>query len=69
MGMTVNELIELLKTYPPHMLVAAEMYSEQYLVTPKDISVTRLCLPRPDGWVQNYRQDKESTEYVLFRGN
>jgi hypothetical protein len=67
--MTVTELIELLKTYPPEMLVAAEMYSEQYVVTPDDFSVNRLCVPRPDGWVQNYRDDKETMEYLVIRGN
>lgn len=67
--MTTSELIELLKTYPPEMLVTTEMYSEQYVATPDDFTVKRLCLPRPDGWVQNYRDDKESIEYLVIRGN
>ena len=67
--MKVKELIELLSTFPEDTLVAVEMYSEQYLLTEKDIAVKPLCLPRPDGWVQNYRKDKECTNYIVFRGN
>lgn len=67
--MTVSELIELLKTYPPDIQVAGELYSEQYLITPEDLSIKTLCKPRPDGWVQNYRTDKETQDYLVIRGN
>lgn len=67
--MTVNELINELKKFPPDMLVARELYSEQKLLSGEDFGIVRLCRPRPDGWIQNYRKDMESIEYVLFDGN
>lgn len=67
--MTVAELIELLKTYPQDLLVVQQMYSEQYIITPDCFTIKTLCKPRPDGWVQNYRADKESQEYLGIAGN
>lgn len=67
--MTVAELIELLNKQPQDLQVAYKCYSEQLLLESSDISVVRLSEPRPDGWVQDYRKDIPSQEYLLFPGN
>ena len=67
--MNVRELIELLKTFNPELPVAYKCYSEQCLIKHDDIDVKSLCEPRSDGWLQNARPDKPSTEYLVFPGN
>lgn len=67
--MTVKELIEFLKTQPQDLKVVYECYSEQVLMDPTDIEVKTLCKPRMDGWVQNYRKDMPTEEYLVFPGN
>lgn len=67
--MTVNELIELLKTYPQDLLVAYEIHSEQCLLDAKDIKIKELCEPRSDGWVHDYRPDRPSIKYLVLPGN
>ena len=67
--MTVKELIKLLKTKPQDLQVVYGIYSEQLLLEEKDITIEKLCEPRPDGWVQNERPDKPSIEYLVFPGN
>jgi hypothetical protein len=66
---TVRELIAFLQTQPQELPVAYKCYSEQVLLEQEDISVVRLCHPRPDGWIQNQRPDMPTTEYLLFPGN
>jgi hypothetical protein len=67
--MTVRELIELLGTFDPNLPIAYSLFSEQCMLEPEDISVVQLCEARPDGWVQNFRPDKEAIPYLLFPGN
>ena len=67
--MIVSELIEYLQQQPQHLLVAYHCYSESELLNKEDISIKELCLPRPDGWIQNKRPDKETQEYLVFPGN
>ncbi len=67
--MTVKELIDLLATYPEDLPVAYCCMSEQVLLEAKDIEIADLCHPRPDGWVQNYRPDMPTQQYLLFPGN
>lgn len=67
--MIVSELIEFLQSQPQDMKVAYQLYSEQCLLTEKDIEVKNLCHPRPDGWVQNARPDKCSEPYLVLPGN
>lgn len=67
--MKVKELIDLLQTFDPELLVAYGLYSEQCLMEKDDISVQLLGEPRNDGWVANPRPDKPSIPYVLFPGN
>ena len=67
--MKVKDLIELLKKYDPELSVVHELYSEQLLVEEDDFSVEDLCLPRPDGWVQNKRRDMPCQKYLVIEGN
>lgn len=67
--MTVRELIEHLKTFDPELPVAYRCYSEQTLLELDDVHVKSLCEPRADGWLQNARPDKPSTDYLVFPGN
>ena len=67
--MTVKELIDLLKTYPSEMVVARELYSEAVVVVPSDFEIKSCCAPRHDGWIHDYREDKESVEYLMMSGN
>lgn len=66
---TVESLIAFLQTVDPKLPVAYKLHSEQCLLEEGDIEVVSLCLPRPDGWVQNQRPDKPTQEYLLFPGN
>lgn len=67
--MTVGELIKVLKKFPKDLPVAYSRYSEQVLMEPDEITVETFCKPRPDGWIQNKRPDKETQDYLLFPGN
>lgn len=67
--MTVAELIEYLKTQPQEVPVAYRIHSEQCVLEVNDIVIETLCIARPDGWVQNYRPDKPSTQYLVLPGN
>lgn len=64
--MKIRELIELLKTFDPELDVAYAIHSEQCLLEPEDIDVVELCIPRPDGWIQDARPDKPTQTYVRF---
>lgn len=66
--MLVKELIEFLKTQPQDIEVAYRSCSEQCLMETDDISVVELCKARPDGWIQNKRDDIETRVYLLFPG-
>lgn len=67
--MKVSDLIEFLKTKPQDIEVAIEMYSEQCLLEVADIKIHRLVAPRPDGWIQNRRDDQPLQDYLVFPGN
>ena len=67
--MKVHELIELLRTYPQDLPVAYSCCSEQVLMEADQIEIQNLCEARPDGWIQNERPDKPTTQYVLLPGN
>lgn len=67
--MTVAEFITVLKTHPQDSFVAFRMYSENSLLSAEDIKDVDLCIPRPDGWVENYRSDKPTQKYLLLPGN
>lgn len=67
--MTVAELIEYLKTQPQDLQVAHKQYSEQLLVEVEDIQIEEHCEPRPDGWIQDKRDDMPSQQYLMFPGN
>lgn len=67
--MTVAELITFLSTQPQDLQVAIKMYSEQCLLETSSIKVVKLCEPRPDGWIQDWRRDKKTQSYLLFPGN
>lgn len=64
--MTVSELIEHLKTLPPELPVAMDLWSEQIIVNIEDVTVKQLGETRADGWVPNARPDKPTTGYVVF---
>jgi len=69
MKMTVADLIAFLQQQPQDLQVAIERYSEQCLLETEDIEVKDLCKPRPDGWIQHNRLDKETQTYLVFPGN
>ena len=67
--MTVAELIAFLQAQPQDLPVAYRCCSEQLLLEPDDIRIEEACKPRPDGWIQDKRPDKEAQTYLLFPGN
>ena len=67
--MKIKEFIEFLQKYPQDYQVAYRMYSEQCLLDWKDITVIVACAPRPDGWIQDARDDEEAQLYLLLPGN
>jgi hypothetical protein len=69
MTMTVAQLIAFLQTQPQDLPVAYCCYSEQVLLEADDIRLVEACKPRPDGWIQDKRPDKETQMYLLFPGN
>ena len=67
--MNVSELKKILDKYPDDMMIVYNLFSEQCLLTEENIGIKELSLPRPDGWVENKRPDKESRTYLVFPGN
>jgi len=67
--MTVSELIEFLQKQPQDIQVAYRLYSEQCLLQADKVVIEQCCRPRPDGWIQNKRPDKEAQIYLMFPGN
>lgn len=67
--MTVADLIAYLQTQPQELAVAYRCYSEQVLLQASEISISHLCEPRPDGWIQNARPDMKTRPYLMFPGN
>lgn len=67
--MTVRDLIELLSKHDPNLPVAYKCMSEQVLLEPDDIEVVNLVLPRNDGWIQNWRKDMDTQDYLLLPGH
>ena len=68
-GLTVSELIAVLQEMPQHLPVAFKCCSEQVLLRKSELEIVDACLPRPDGWIQDKRPDKPTTQYLLFPGN
>lgn len=66
---TVAELIEHLKGFDQSLPVAYRCHSEQVLLEPGDIEVKNLVIHRPDGWIQNWRKDMPTQNYLVFPGN
>ncbi len=67
--LTVAELIEFLKTQPQHLLVGYCLHSEWCLMETEDIGIVTACEARPDGWIQDRRDDKPLQQYLIFPGN
>lgn len=67
--MTTADLIKFLQTQPQDAVIAYALYSECTTMSIESISVEELCLPRPDGWIQNKRPDQPSQLYIVFPGN
>ena len=68
--MTVGELISVLQTKPPHLLVVYRCFSEWSLLEADEIEVRELrSPPRLDGWVHDRRPDKPTQEYLTLPGN
>lgn len=67
--MTVQELIQLLKQYPPHLEIVYKKYSEHVKLQSEQIEVAQLCNDRGDGWVPNARPDRPTKQYLRFPGN
>lgn len=68
-GVTVGDLIKFLQNQQQDLLVAYNRYSEQVLLELSEIEVVEKCKPRPDGWIQDARKDKETQTYLIFPGN
>lgn len=66
--MLVSELIEYLQKQPQDLQVVYRCSSEQDILESEYIHIKELCTPRPDGWVQNYREDKPSQTYLVLPG-
>lgn len=72
--MTVKELIELLQTYPPNLIVITQRYSDYKKVTDDDFRVTTVeAINTGDEWLKRYwllereqpfKDDKELREHV-----
>ena len=67
--MNVGKFKDLLNEYPDDMQIVYQKFSEQCLLEKDDISTAECCAPRPDGWVEDKRPDKESQTYLMFPGN
>jgi len=67
--MKVHELITLLQTKPQDLQVGYQCYSEYAVLEADQIALQDLCEARPDGWIQDARPDKETTQYLIFPGN
>lgn len=67
--MLVKDLVAWLLTQDQDMPVAIKMYSDFLELDVDEIEIRKLCFPRSDGWVQNYRPDKTSINYLVFPGN
>jgi hypothetical protein len=67
--MRVKDLIEFLQTQPKDLTIVYRCCSEQCILDIEDIELKNLCKPRPDGWVQDARSDKDLMPYLVFPGN
>ena len=67
--MTVADLIEYLQAQPQDIRVAYCIYSEYALLDADAIEIKTLCKPRPDGWIQERRDDMEEETYLVLPGN
>lgn len=65
----VAQLIEHLLKLDATLPVVYSCYSEYAVLDLCDIELKKLCMPRADGWVQDYREDYEHMVYVTFPGN
>ncbi|HAD32186.1 MAG TPA: hypothetical protein DCE77_11475 [Methylophaga sp.] len=67
--MKVSELIEYLKTQPQDLDVIYQCFSEQVMLDADEIEIIEACEPRPDGWIQDKRDDMPTRKYLCFPGN
>lgn len=67
--LTVGDLKKLLDEYDDNIKIIYALHSEHTVMEAIEISPLKACKPRPDGWVQNFREDMESEDYLLFPGN
>jgi hypothetical protein len=67
--MTVKDLIDGLKQFPADLQVVYPKYSEHCILDAADLIVDEFCIPRPDGWVQNKRNDMPSQQYLILAGD
>ena len=67
--MKVSDLIEYLQTQPQHLTVVYRCCSEPSVLQADEIKIKKLCAERPDGWVQNLRDDSLTREYLVLPGN
>jgi len=68
-GVTVAELIEFLKTQPQDLRVAYRCCSEHCLLETENVEPAIQCKARDDGWIEDWRDDKQVEEYLVFPGN
>lgn len=67
--MKVKDLISFLEKQDPEMLVVYTKYSDQLLLEVDSFNIEELCVARSDGWVQNWRKDIPTVEYLVIDGN
>lgn len=64
--MKVSELIEILQKYPQDTIVITPMYSDYTIVKPFNVSLQQLPIPREDDWVESWRPDKPTANYICI---
>jgi hypothetical protein len=63
---TVADLIAYLQTKPQDMVVIHSEHSEYVVLDLGQCSIENLCVAREDGWVQNYRPDMPTQQYLAL---
>lgn len=73
MSLTVTALRKVLEEYEKQghgdLLVIYDLCSEACTLEESDVKLDTRCVLRPDGWVQNFREDKPHQLYLSFPGN
>ena len=63
---TVADLINYLQTIPKDMIVVHSQWSEYKVLDLEEAAIEELCVVRSDGWVQNYRPDLPTQQYLAL---